>query len=679
MLNQIFTSYTGFFSRMDDMDAYKTLYQTSDGYKYVTLGAGYSEDDQLAYRIRATNLLDYFWNQNRNSKEEISNRYMNNATIRYQINDKFFVRGRIGNDYTGAEHETKEYSEVPSSVRYSGTYRIQKGTYNLVYGDILGTYKENLSSDLAMNLSLGATYRDEQYNESTIGTNGGLILENYFNLVNSQRALNGGDQAKTYVKNQYQSAAFGMAEFSYKDYLFVQGTGRYEGRSTLPENENTYFYPSANASFVFSEAFTMPNFMDYGKLRASWGVVANSPEPYAAAVTYNLGSLNGNNSTALFQSPESGTYGNNDIKVEKKYALEFGLETSLFQNKIGLDVTYYNNIITDQILNVATPSSSGASAMLANVGDLTNQGVEIGLNATPFRSQDFRWDIFVNYAYNKNTVKKLMDGIDYINFVDKDGGSLYIRAEEGESIGNIYVLPFLKDADGNKIVDANGFYSLDASADYEKIGNVMPKAVGGINNTLTYKNFSLNVVADYRFGGKMVSTPYLYMKGAGMFESTMQYRDAANGGLAYDIVDGEKVLSQNGHYHDGIILDGVTSEGAQNTQVIDAGSYYMNSFAWGGSGGGAEGQYREAVMDNSFVKLRQASLTYNLPVNISDKVGLRDVQISLVGRNLFYIWKNTPDNWDPEAAIGDSWQAQAMDNAAAAPTRSYGIVLRAKF
>lgn len=677
-LNQVFGSYSGFFSRMDDMDVIKSKYQTSEGFKYVAYNQVYNDEERLLYRYRATNLLDYFWNQETNSKDETSNRFINSVTLRYQVTDKLLLRGRVGGDFTSTQHETKEHSQYASSYGYSGAYRLQSGSYNLFYGDALAAYSESLGNDWKMNLSLGATFREDNYLESTVGTNGGLVIENYFRLVNSANTLNGGSQATTYERNELQVAGFGIAEFSFRDFWYVQGTGRYEGRSTLPSSVNTYFYPSVNTSFVFSEAFDMPAFVDYGKFRASYGVVANSPEVYQAAVTYGLGSTVTSNGSVIYQTPSTSEYGNNNVKVEKKHEVELGLELSLFQSKLGVDFAYYNNTTNNQILNVTTAASTGTGSMLANVGSLSNQGVELALKSTPVRTANFRWDVNVNYGFNKNKLTELTEGVEYLTAVNKDGGSLYIRAEEGEALGNIYVYPLLKDANGNKIVDENGLYTLDNTA-YEKIGNVMPKAVGGIINTFSYKAFTLNVVTDYRFGGKMISTPYLYMKGAGMFESTMKYRDAAHGGLSYDIINGEKVLSDAGAYHDGLILEGVTASGEANTTIIDAGTYYINSYTWGGFGGGYEGQYSASVMDNSYVKLREASITYALPVNLTNRVGLTDVQLSFVGRNLFYIWKNTPDNWDPEAAIGNSWEAQAVDNAAAAPTRSLGMILRAKF
>jgi len=210
------------------------------------------------------------------------------------------------------------------------------------------------------------------------------------------------------------------------------------------------------------------------------------------------------------------------------------------------------------------------------------------------------------------------------------------------------------------------------------VGNVTPKVVGGFFNSLSYKDFSVDFMIDYRIGGQIVSTPTLYMIGAGQYKNSLQYRDAAHGGLSYNIDGGgNKVLSASGTYHDGLVLDGVTSAGDKNTTVVDAAYYYMNSFGWG-SGAGYSNQYDHAVFDNSYIKLREVSINYNLPKKIISKMGLQNLQISLIGRNLFYIW-TTLKYFDPESGVGSSWLYQGIDQGSSAPTRSIGASLRMSF
>jgi iron complex outermembrane receptor protein len=455
--------------------------------------------------------------------------------------------------------------------------------------------------------------------------------------------------------------------------LYLEGTARHEATSTLPPGANSYFYPSVNSGFILSDAVKMPAFVDYAKLRASYGITGNHPDIYSSNVAYGQATNGYNTGVALSQYPSSNNpFGNDNIKSEKKREVEFGVEAKMFHNKLGIDISYYNNKVVNQILNLTVPASTGAFSQITNIGDLSNRGLEIAFNATPVRTKSFRWDTRINFAFNKNKLDRLQPGQDYLDNNVQDGGWLLIRSFVGEAMGNIYVHPIETDSKGNNIVGGDGLYSIDAST-YKKVGNIQPKVVGGFSNTVAYKEFSLDFMVDYRLGGQLVSVPHYYMEGAGMFKSTLQYRDAARGGLAYNIdASSNLVASSSGIYHDGLILQGVTSGGTTNTKLIDAGTYYMNTMNW------ESGTYDKAVFDNSYFKLRELALSYNLPQSIVKKLHFQGLQFSLVGRNLFYIWKTIPD-LDPEVAVGSSWVSQGVDGGSTAPTRSFGATLRARF
>ena len=242
--------------------------------------------------------------------------------------------------------------------------------------------------------------------------------------------------------------------------------------------------------------------------------------------------------------------------------------------------------------------------------------------------------------------------------------------------------PRLKDNNGNYIIGSNGLYTID-NARYEKVGNVMPKLTGGWFNNISWKRFSLDCAVDYRFGGKLVSPPLKYNTGAGMYKSTLQYRDEEHGGLPYYIdPSGQKILLP-GHnsnvsnagrvYHDGVILPGVTVTGQENTQIIDAAYYYMNTFIWG-----ASSINESAVVDNSYVKLRELVIGYSLPAKLTGRMHFNNIRISLIGRNLFYFYR-TLKNIDPEATIGSNWIRQSVDEGSMAATRSMGFSVNLDF
>src|SRR5690606_39022696 len=234
------------------------------------------------------------------------------------------------------------------------------------------------------------------------------------------------------------------------------------------------------------------------KVRASYAGVSNPPIPYEATIAYTQRVLAQSDNSVPELSAKS-EYGNESIKPERKYETEVGLETRYFQNKLGIDVTYYTNSIKDQILNLALPRSTGAVARLTNVGELSNKGIEIGVNATPYDDGNFRWVTRFNFSKNKTKVVKLAEGLEEIIGKDLDAGAALIKAEEGKELGNIYTHPILTDDQGNKVVGEDGLYVL--SSEYVKSGNIMPKGSGGWSNTISYKQFALDFLIDYRYGG----------------------------------------------------------------------------------------------------------------------------------------------------------------------------------
>ncbi|MDP4209043.1 MAG: SusC/RagA family TonB-linked outer membrane protein [Bacteroidota bacterium] len=674
MLSRLSGAYNGFFSRLDDMSTYLNKYQTTKGYKWVAYNqTQYDATEALKYNIRSTELLDLLWNRLKNSYDETQDRFINSVTLNLNLTNKLKLRGRIGDDFTSVRVEDKRYNEYPTAFGYSGYYGLKNGRYSLLYGDALATYTDKLTEDLGFTASAGFTGKKDSYSDASSGTVDGLVNENWFSLSNSVSS------ATTSATRKFQSymAEFGILAFNYKSWLYLEGTGRHESTSTLAPRNNSYFYPSVNGSFVMSEALSLPSFISYAKIRASWAIVGNHPEMYQANVAYNQSAAYAPNGTALYQYAPSSAYGNDGIKSEKKYETEFGLETKMFNNRLGIDISYYNNKINNQILYLSTPSSSGATSMLSNVGDLTNQGIEVALNGTPIETRSFRWTTRFNFAINRNRLDRLTDGVDALQLYSADGGSLLIKASVGDALGDIYVHPIATNAKGEKIVNTDGTYAIDFD-NYNKVGNVTPKVVGGFSNSFSYKNLSIDFMLDYRIGGQLVSTPVLYMTGAGMFKNSLQYRDAAHGGLSYNIdASGNKVLSSNGTYHDGIVLDGVTTSGAKNTTVVDAAYYYINSFGWGAFTG-FNNQYDHAVFDNSYIKVREIAINYNLPKKLVSKMGLQNLQVSLMGRNLFYIWK-TLENLDPETGVGSNWMYQGIDQGSSAPTRTFGAALRMSF
>lgn len=671
-MSDVFGSYSGFFSRMDDMSTYKNKYKTSNGYKYVLYNNySYDQDEKFLYNMRATNLLDYYYKNLRDSYDETQNRFINSITLNVSLLDNLKFRGRVGSDYTGWSAVDQEHNTEPATIGYTGVYATEQRNNTVTYGDVLLTYNPKVSKDFDLSVTGGASGRKQTYLYEKTTTNNGLVNENWFSLSNSAGTVTASSARAT----QIDVAGFGMVNLSYKGFLYVEGTGRYEATSTLPSAVNSYFYPSVNAGFVFSDVVKMPSWVNYGKFRASYGMTGNHPPIYAANIAYTQNSVVYDNANILYQSPSSSGFGNNSIVSEQKRESEIGVEAKFLDGKIGLDLSYYNNKVNKQILTATTPASSGATSQLMNAGDLSNYGWEAAITATPVQTKNFRWSSRFNFAINRNKLTAL-NGLSSITDNTEGGGYLIMRSEVGDPLGNIYVHPMTTDGNGNKVVSDDGYYTVDAN-NYKYVGNILPKVVGGFANTFSYKAFSLDVSLDYRFGGKLISIPTYYQIGAGMYKSTLKYRDAAHGGIAYvanDDATADYTASESGDRHDGVILKGVTSTGATNTKVITAAQYYMNNYNWR-----TDGDYSGAVFNNSYVKVREISFSYSMPKSITNRLHLQQLQVSLIGRNLFYLYKSLPYGLDPEVAVGSSWSSQGVDNGTAGPTRSLGASLRARF
>jgi len=686
-------NYGGFFSRFDDMQWYLDKYKTSLGYKWDDYNVDPTKtltyDERLKYRIRATDLLDMLWNMNENTNEEFNNRLLGNLTTTVDILKGLKLRGRIATDYTNNYQEFRNPNDRPNSLGFqSGAFGQSNSEYSILYGDALLMYNQDITPDIALNANLGFTGRREWNTWTSSSTRDGLSVENWWSLGASN---NQNENVDAGYSELIKYAYLGTLQLSYKNWAFIEGTGRQETSSTLPSNSNSFFYPSISASVILSDALHLPTVINYAKVRASYGIVGNAPSLYSANNAYNLTSFLG---TIYNSVPVA--YGNDRIRPEEKREFELGLESRFFQSRLGFEFSFYNAIINDQILQLDVPASVGATSMLANVGKLKNQGIEFAFFGTPVKSADLQWDARLNFGFNKNEVLELMPGVNRLEHYNIDAGAGLIVSEPNKPMGEILCFMPMKDPDGNFIIE-NGEYKVDFT-EMQSAGNVMPKVVGGFGNTLSYKGFVLDFLLDFRFGGDVISLYNRYAEGAGMFKSTLFGRDADHGGLAYYVDgDGNKVATAstsgpNGEsvYHDGMILEGVkevkdengnVTGYVENDVIVDAPTYYLDAFTWGANPAWGSGmsRYDLSIYDNSYIKFRELSLSYNLPKTLISKIGLSNLQVSLIGRNLFFIYKNLP-NMDPEVLLGSMWYNQGIDSGTStASSRSYGITFRASF
>ena len=549
--------------------------------------------------------------------------------------------------------------------------------------------KHNITANVGWNA------RQENYYESSVSTSLGLTQENWFDL----NASVGTKNASMNKISMLKTGAFLTASYGYDGWGFVEGSIRQEKTSTLKHGNNSFWYPSASVSVLYTELLKdkNPSWWNYGKIRFSYGIVGNAPEVYLANMVYNQASLT--RSTVYTYNYVPTAIGNESIKPETKYEYELGIENKFLNNRLGMEFNFYYNNIKDQILSTTSAASMGAQSMLMNVGELSNKGVELNVYGTPFENKDWRWDLRANMAWNKNTVKKLADGLDMLKHFGTDGDAAVLESHVGDSMGDWYTYTWKTDENGNYIVGSNGLYIADKT-ERHKVGNAMPKFTGGVGTSLSYKNFTLDMSFDFRIGGDVLNLPWQYMMSVGNITDAVGVRDYSTGGVFYysdteDVSDKASihVLSAaeaaqvaatyqrgdkyNGHYlwDNGLILPGVKEDGTPNDIVVTQFEANDNMYGWGT---GASQSYADAIQKNTYVKCREISLAYTLPTSITKKFACNRLTISGFVRNPFYIYR-TLKLFDSETSDATNWLYLAQVGGSTASARTFGFSLRASF
>jgi hypothetical protein len=633
------------------------------------------------------------------TQEEEHQRFIGSVNPTFEIIPGLNLSARIATDMTLDKIENKNRAEnahiFSTNGQYSDSYGLTNSRYQIVYGDVMLAFDKTFGEKHNVTANLGWNARQETFYESGVSTSQGLTQENWFHL----NASVGNKNANMSRSELLRTGAFLTASYGYDGWGFLEGSIRQEKTSTLKSGNNSFWYPSVSASFLYTEFMkdNKPSWWDYGKVRASYGIVGNAPEIYRAVNAYNQGSLTRSTTYTYNYVPTS--IGNESIKPETKYEYEVGLENKFFGNRLSVEMSYYYNIVKDQILAATAAASMGAQSMLMNVGELKNQGFELSVNGTPYQNKDWRWDLRANIAWNKNEVTKLADGLDRLEHVGIDNGAAVLESHVGESMGDWYTYTWKKDDKGNYLVGSNGLYITDTEARH-KVGNAMPDFTGGFGTSLSYKNWSLDMSFDFRIGGDVLNQPWQYMMDAGNIKEAVGVRDHKTGGVFYystseDVNDKNSivVLSEaeaaqirdtykrgdkyNGHYlwDNGLILPGVKEDGTPNDVVVTQFEVNDSHYGWGTS---ATQSYADAIQANSYVKCREISLAYTLPQALTKKFACNNLTISGFVRNPFYIYRSLK-LFDSETTDATNWIYQAQIGGSTASARSFGLSLRASF
>jgi TonB-linked SusC/RagA family outer membrane protein len=676
-------SFSHGFGSFTDVPLMKKMYKTSLGYKNNNEGdASLTPDEQFAFGTSdRTGISNMLWDTYDRNIDEKSNRLLAHVVPKFQITDWLSARVQVSTDMTSERQELRSNSENPLALGHdpSGSYSMVQRRFDMYYGDFMLTANKKLTDKIDLTVSAGYQARLEDMLNESSATNGGLTTENWFNL-NASRY-----QATTSMSTMQalRTAWLGMIDLAYDDYLYLTITGRQDKTSTLRKGANTFFYPSVSGSFIFTDAFRdfFPKWYQYGKLRMSFGVNGNYPGTYSANSIYDQSSFN----DATRSDVPTGL-GNDLIKPEITSEVEIGLESKMFNNRFGIDFTYYYRQINDQIMATPQAPSSGASTILQNIGTLLNYGVELNLYGEPVRTRDFSWKPILNISRNWNYIYKLAPGVDYIQSYDWAGG-VVIRSFKGRPMGDFYCQTWDTNEKGEYLVNDEGYYINKANRELSAVGNSQPLFVGGFINNFRYKNLFFELTSDFVIGGKIYNPMQHYTTALGM---TWESTEGREGGIRYYYPNNDNsnslpvALAANEPsphgefvYDDGVIQPGVNKNtGLPNTQVVeyDYLTYLTNSW----STGDTQKTYRFQIYDRTYWKVRELSIGYNFPKKLVSKITAKHIQLSFFMRNLFYIYKAMP-NWDVESSVGTSWTNQSVAGGSTAPNRSWGINLRVGF
>lgn len=624
------------------------------------------EDDpyaQLHYRSAFDNPL---WAAANNSFTDRVDRTFGNMSIDYLPLDWLKISYKLGTDvYTDRRKSVLELGSGETGGRFTNPPsggQIYEDTHinREVNSDLLISANRTFGEKLDVSIVVGNNINDQYYNRVYTEGNG-FSIGGFHNISNTSTV------ATTEKTNRKRIiGVFGDLQFAYNRTLYLGLTGRNDWSSTLPASNPSFFYPAVNLGWVFTESLGLTDnaVLPYGKLRASWAQVGQDAPIYATQTTYVSATPGSGFTSDDIVFPQNGVnafefgnvIGNPEIKPQNETSYEIGADLRFFRNRLGLDVTYYDAVAKDQIFSVPVSAASGARSLILNAGEITNKGIELVLTATPIETNNFSWDITVNYSKNESEIVKLADGVDAITI----GGftAPQVRLVQGQPYATLWGSRYLRDDAGNIVYDDSN----PASASYGMplqdpntgiIGNTQPDWIGGLINTLIYKNFSLTVQFDTRQGGDVYAGNTRLLRLYGMTKETEGRAETA-------VLPGVK-----GH----IGADGNLVVNGTNDIEITKGEAFWRTY---------QDAIDEAnVFDGSFVRLREVTLSYRLGADLVKKTPFNGLEIYFSGRNLA-LFTDYP-NFDPETSLGGASNLQGFEYLSMPNARSLGGGLKISF
>ncbi|MDC0643853.1 SusC/RagA family TonB-linked outer membrane protein, partial [Flavobacteriaceae bacterium] len=558
--------------------------------------------DFAVIRYADGNTGNPFWQVYNDENTVRRNRFLGYTKIDYKFTDWLSAFVRVGADVTNIR-DIKIFKPGHHFV-LTGSMNIGESTFNELNSEFLVTAQHDFSDKLNVVANVGGNLSRRTAEGMTVAGTAFKIPTAFF--INNLEVLQSPQESPLSIKKV--NSLYGAANLAYENFLYLDVSVRNDWSSTLSEENRSFMYSSASLSAILNK-FIDPSQKIFNliKLRGSFAEVGNDTDPYQLNQTYNVPGQGYLGLTTL-QSPTVKL--NSDLKPENIASSEFGLELAMLNNKLSLDVSVYNVKTTDLIFDVPVPAATGYQFNRTNIGEVTNKGLEIVFGANLLNTADFSWDTSFFYSKNENKIVELVEGVDRFSYVISTDSNVSISATEGGSIGDIYGRVWTGEVNSDGV-------PIGSAAPDVLLGNAQPDWKGGWSNTIKYKDLSLRFLIDARMGGQIYSQTSADLDRNGVSKRSLQYRES------------------------GVVVNGTnTGTGSANTQSITGQQYWtaMSNIS------------ENYIYDQDNIRLRELALAYNIPLK-SNKLGLQNAMVQLVGRNLFF-FMNKADDIDPETMLG---------------------------
>jgi TonB-linked SusC/RagA family outer membrane protein len=602
-------------------------------------------------------LGNIYWSLKNKQNNDEKHRMQGLLSVNYDISDKFDLLVRSGADFTN--RNSMEYAAQGSRVNSNYNGRYSHGIDNRLEmnSDFLLSYREDLSEKINLYLNFGGNHRYQQY-KSINQWGDTWKVPDFYHISNIENYYTG-----QYFNEKEVLSLYGLGTLTYANWAYLDFTYRNDWSSTLPKESNSYNYYSGNLSLIFTELVDInPSILSLGKLRGSYAKVGNDTGPYQTRNYYSvsqtqwpypLGSMSGRLAFA-------------DFKPEITNSWEVGANLGFLKNRINLDIAYYNSISENQIMDVKLAPSSGFDNIKQNAGAIRNKGFEALIMATPVSTvKGFAWDVSLNFSRNKSMVESLAEGEDRKVLARAINGMVLVEVRPGEPFGSIYGRDYVRDENGNKLIDDNG---RALQGEVENLGDINPDLIGGLANHLSYKGFNLSFLIDFQLGGEFYSHSQLYRDLFGTSVESLKGRDewySTHEGLFHsEPIPG---VIPKGYVEEGVnVNSGMANDVALQPMLRNVNVIWFDRVV------------SDYILDASNIRMREIVLGYNLPRSLLDKTPFKDINISLVGRNLFFFY-NAAVHVDPESGYSSSSIGNAIEATALPATRSYGVSVTVNF